>query len=132
MRLIPALARHLAAYVELFAAETVHALSDLKRKMLGALVLLVAGSIMLLLACLWAIAATWDGPHRIQTIAGLCLGFGVVALVGLWVALRGTPGPVPFEQLGHEWREDVARLASLSGSGDASPAPAGGEPRYVD
>lgn len=132
LRLVPALLRHIAGYAELFAAEAASALGGLRVQLLGIAVMLVAGSMMLMLACVWAIAATWDGPHRMQTIAGLCIGFGLATLVGLLIASRAGSGAAPpFERLSREWRHDLGRLAALTSVPQSTGATTA-EPGYVD
>src|SRR5579862_1574729 len=64
-RLAPAVLRHLIAYGELLCEETGDALRQSRRRALGLAVTVAAGVMALALACLWAIAASWDGPNRL-------------------------------------------------------------------
>ena len=115
LHLFPALLRHFVAYGDLFADEAADAARMLRRQLLGAAVVLTAGGIAALMACIWVIAATWEGPHRLQAIGALCIGFSLVALGGAWFANSGVlPGqPRPFERLHAEWRRDMAQLTAL-------------------
>jgi uncharacterized membrane protein YqjE len=142
LRLIPALLRHIVAYGDLFVEESSAAARSVRRQLLGVAVLLTAGGVAALMACVWVIAATWEGPHRMQAIGALCIGFAVVALIGAWYAKRGVlPGqPRPFERLHAEWRQDLTQLAtvypSLNDMDQAGAPPAGPtvtpERLYVD
>jgi uncharacterized membrane protein YqjE len=125
LRLIPALLRHVVAYGDLFADEAVEAVRGVRRQLLGLAVLLTAGGVAGLMACVWVIAATWDGPHRLQAIGSLCIGFVLIALGGAWYASSAErPGqPRPFERLHAEWREDLGQLAALYPSLDGIDQP---------
>jgi uncharacterized membrane protein YqjE len=113
-RLIPALMQHLVAYGDLLGDEAGEAVRQLRRQLLGLVLLLGAGAVSALMGCVWVIAAVWDGPHRLQTIGALCIGFALLALAGVWYARSAGAGrPRPFQRLGEEWREDLHELAAL-------------------
>jgi hypothetical protein len=114
-RLAPALLRHLFAYGELVRDEAGDALRLWRRQALGCALAVGAGLITLLMACVWVIAATWDGPYRLRAIGALGGGFAVIAAIGAWYASTGLrPGqPRPFERLRSEWNADLEQLSSL-------------------
>jgi hypothetical protein len=128
-RLAPALLRHLIGYGELLCAEAGDALRQSRRRALGLAVSVGAGVMALMLACLWAIAASWDGPNRLLVVGALCLSFALVSLIGIAYVRRAAPvGPAPFDRLKAEWRTDMRELAQLAPSleiAGQSPAPAG-------
>jgi hypothetical protein len=117
-RLAPAVLRHLIAYGELLCEEAGDALRQSRRRALGLLVTVAAGVMALSLACLWAIAASWDGPHRLAVVGALCFSFVIVALVGVAYARGAAPAgrAAPFERLRTEWRADMRELAQLDPS----------------
>lgn len=110
-RLAPALLRHLMAYGELLCDEAGDALRQSRRRALGLAVTVAAGVMALALACLWAIAASWDGPNRLLVVGSLCGVFVVVALIGAAYA-RGAVVR-PFERLRSEWKNDMRELVEL-------------------
>jgi uncharacterized membrane protein YqjE len=115
LRLLPALLRHVVAYGDLIVDEAAAAACELRRQLLGLAVALTAGGVAALMACVWVIAVTWDGPHRVQAVAALCISFALLAVAGAWYARSGIlPGqPRPFERLRAEWRADREQLAAL-------------------
>jgi hypothetical protein len=116
-RLAPALLWHLIGYGELLCEEAGDALRQSRRRALGLAVTVGAGVMALMLACLWAIAASWDGPNRLRVVGVLCISFSLVSLIGIAYARRATPaGPAPFERLKAEWRTDMRELAQLAPS----------------
>jgi hypothetical protein len=125
-RLAPAVLRHLIAYGELLCEETGDALRQSRRRALGLAVTAAAGVMALALACVWAIAASWDGPNRLFVVGTLCVSFIIVALIGAGYA-RGAIAsrrPAPFDRLRAEWRADLRELAELYPSlGLVPPAP---------
>ena len=114
-RLAPAVLRHLLAYGDLICDEAGDALRRSRRRTLGLAVAFAAGVMALSLACVWIIAASWDGPNRLAVVGGLCGIFAIVALAGACYARRAAlPGqPAPFERLRAEWRADRLELARL-------------------
>ena len=125
LRLIPVLLRHVAAYGDLLSDELLDELQELRRQLLGLALLLSAGIVAALIACLWVIALSWDGPHRLQTIGALCIGFSMLALSGAWYATSATAGgrARPFQRLSAEWREDLRQLAALYPPANGAAAP---------
>jgi uncharacterized membrane protein YqjE len=115
-RLAPAVLRHLIAYGELLCEETGDALRQSRRRALGFAVTVAAGVMALALACVWIIAANWDGPYRLVVVGALCGLFVVVALIGVAYA-RGAPlnasSQPPFERLRTEWQADLRQLSQL-------------------
>jgi hypothetical protein len=129
-RLVPVLLRHLVAYGELLSDEAVDALRELRRQLIGFAVLCTAGGVAALMGCVWIIGATWDGPHRLQAIGAMTIGFALLAASGAWYACSGRPPgrPRPFERLHTEWREDLRQLAALYPSlAGVDPSAAAGE-----
>lgn len=117
-RLAPAVLRHLIAYGELLYEETGDALRQSRRRAVGFAVTVAAGATALVLACLWAIAASWDGPNRLVVVGALCIAFVVVAVIAAaytrGTGLTGTTAP--FDRLRAEWRADMRELAALAPS----------------
>lgn len=117
-RLAPAVLRHLIAYGELLCEEAGDALRQSRRRALGFAVTVTAGVMALSLACVWAIAASWDGPNRLTVVGALCGCFVIIALVGA-AYTRGAVragGAMPFERLKAEWQADMRELERLDPS----------------
>lgn len=113
-RLVPALVRHVLAYGELLSDEAADAARELRRRLLMALIVIAAGALAALMGCAWVIAATWDTPHRLQAVGGLCIGFTALALSALWLGgARAHGRPRPFSRLSAEWHEDLRQLVAL-------------------
>jgi hypothetical protein len=114
-RLVPALLRHVVAYSDLLLVETAAAGRQWRRQLLGTAILVASGGVAGLMLCALIIAATWDGPHRLQAIGGLFGGFTIIALGGFWYARYGWVAEAhrPFERIAAEWREDLRQLAIL-------------------
>jgi len=125
-RLAPAVLRHLIAYGELLCDETGDALRQSRRRVVGYGVAVGAGALGIALGCLWAIAASWDGPNRLAVVGSLCATFIGIALVGAIYARAGIPSgrTPPFERLRAEWRADLRELARLDPSFSALPSQA--------
>jgi hypothetical protein len=117
-RLAPAVLRHLLAYGELLFEEGGVALRQSRRRALAVAVTAGAALISLSLACVWAIAVSWDGPNRLVVIGALCLGFLLVALIGAACASGAiaVSSATPFERLRAEWHADMRELAQLEPS----------------
>jgi hypothetical protein len=122
----PALLRHASAYAELLIAETGDALRQWRRRAVGAAVAAGAAMMALALGCVWIIAANWDGPNRLNVVAGLCAAFVLIAFVGVIYARGGRVAgqPLPFERLAKEWQADLQEITSLERNLDLSEVPA--------
>lgn len=114
-RLMSALIRHFAAYVDLLYEEAGDAARLWRRQLLGLAVVLMAGTVAVLMGCVWLIAAAWAGPYRMDVIGALCVTFVLIAAGGIWYAITGVaPGQSrPFERLREEWREDLRELGPV-------------------
>ena len=122
-RLSQALLRHLFAYGELAYEEGVLAAQRVRRRLVGLVIACIAGMLALLMGCVWVLAATWDGPNRMLAVGALCIGFLLIAIIGIAYALGGPRRP-PFQQLRTEWHRDLQEIGRLDPTlvGDA-PSP---------
>jgi len=111
-RLLQTLLRHVFAYGELAYEEGVIAARRLRRRLLGAAIACMAGMLALMMGCVWVIAATWDGPNRMLAVGALCIGFLLVAIIGIAYAAGGG-ARAPFEALRAEWHADLPEIARL-------------------
>ncbi len=123
-RLAVAVLQHLIAYGELLYEEGTEAARRLRRGIIGFALAALAGFIALELACLWIIAATWDGPNRLTAVGALCVGFVLIAVICSAYAsgARAADGGKSFQRAREEWRADMQALAALdptlTGSGE--------------
>lgn len=116
-RLAPAVLRHLLAYGDLLGEESIDALRQLRKQVIGILIAVLTGTMAVALGCAWAIAAAWDGPHRLTVIGALCIGFVLItALACLYVMTEPPNGRQPFDRLAAEWQADRRMLATLDPS----------------
>jgi len=103
----PILARQAAAYLELAAEDLARARRSLATALVVAGVVALSALIVVLMACLAILAATWDTPYRLTAIA--CMGGGALAIGGLalWYGAREIAGrPELFSLVRHEWQKD--------------------------
>jgi hypothetical protein len=125
-RLAVAVLQHLIAYGDLLYEEGIEAGRRLRRGAIGLALAAAAGFIALELACLWIIAATWNGPNRLTAVGALCIGFAVIAVIcSAYAGGAQAPGGVKsFQRVRDEWRADMQELAALdsrlTGSSEAS------------
>jgi hypothetical protein len=110
-RLARALLGHAFAYAELLCQELDAAVRTARRRLLGAVLALIAALMALLMGCVWVIAATWDGPDRLLAVGALCIGFALIAFV--CGAYAGGAGAQPFARLRAEWHADIEEIARL-------------------
>ncbi len=121
-RLALAVLRHLSAYGELLYEEGGEVARRLRRGLISFAIAAVAGFIALELACLWIIAATWNGPNRLTAVGALCIGFAVLAVISTAYAsnVQSAGGRRPFARVRAEWRADMEELAALEAGVNAS------------
>jgi hypothetical protein len=114
-RLARAALQHLIAYGELLCEEGAEAGRRLRRSAIGLALAAAAGFIALELACLWIIAATWNGPNRLTAVGALCIGFAIIAVIcSAYASGAQTAGGVkPFQRVRDEWRTDMQELAAF-------------------
>ncbi len=121
-RLALAVLRHLIAYGELLYEEGGEVARRLRRALIGFAIAAVAGFIALELACLWIIAATWNGPNRLTAVGALCIGFALLAIISMAYASKAQKagGRQPFARVREEWRTDMDELAAFEAGVNAS------------
>jgi len=110
----PLVARHFAAYLELFADEAGELGSYLARRVAAVIAALLALSFTLAMACVWILNAVWDTPWRQAGIVGLLLVFAVAAIAAWITAVRRpVAGWTPFHRLRSEWALDEQLIVEL-------------------
>jgi hypothetical protein len=122
-----AVLQHLIAYGDLLYEEGIEAGRRLRRAAIGLALAAAAGFIALELACLWIIAATWNGPNRLTAVGALCIGFAVIAVIcSAYASGAQAAGEVkPFQRVRDEWRADMQELAALDSTLSGSSAVSG-------
>ncbi len=124
-QIAPLVARHIAAYVELAAADAQQQAQVLSRKLIAAAVALLGGMFALLLMCVWIVVAAWDSPWRSQVLIALILLFAAVAAIAALVATRRSDAATETHSvLQTEWVSDQNLIQELSGKTADAIAPA--------
>jgi uncharacterized membrane protein YqjE len=124
-QIAPVVARHVAAYVELAAADAKQQALLLSRRLMAAAVALLGATFALLLSCAWIVATVWDSPWRSQALAALIMLFVVTAAVGALIATRrGDAASETRSNLQTEWTSDQNLIQELSGKAADAGAPA--------
>lgn len=121
--LVPAVLRHLEAYAEIVGEDARDAASAVARRLLALLLAAAASFIALLMACVWLLALTWDGPWRAWTAAGLALAFaaGAAALAIPVLRRRTKPEEQLFPRVRQEWGRDRVLIdRALNGADHAA------------
>jgi uncharacterized membrane protein YqjE len=106
--------RHAGAYGDLIADDVGSAVDAFGRRLWVAVILVAAASFAVAMACLWAVAASWDTAARLWAIGGL---FAVFVLVAAWalLTLRRLSGDARelLSRTGAEWQKDRLLLEEL-------------------
>lgn len=110
----PIVARHFAAYLELFSDEATELGAQVARRVAAVVAALLALSFALAMACLWILNAVWDTPWRQAGIIGLLLVFAAAAIAA-WITAVRRPvnGWAPFHRLRSEWTLDQQLIVEL-------------------
>jgi uncharacterized membrane protein YqjE len=111
----PIVARHLAAYAELVAADVVVLAKDSARRLVAATVAVLSAIVALLISSAWIAAVAWATPWRATVIGALILLFTVVAVIGAWFAARRQSATAnAMTHCPTEWANDRAWIRKLS------------------
>jgi uncharacterized membrane protein YqjE len=114
-KVAPVAVRHLAAYVDLAAAESANAVAAMKPRLMGYALTFIAALFTLLMGCLWIMIAVWDTAWRGATAGILFAAFLLLTIGGALYASRGwLPGTRPFEHLRSELERDTRLLIDLT------------------
>jgi uncharacterized membrane protein YqjE len=124
-QIAPLVARHVAAYIELAAADARQQARLLSRRLIAAAVALLGTLFAVLLSCAWFVAAVWDSPWRSQAFAALIMLFAVIATVAALIATRRDDAIAETRaNLQTEWTSDQNLIHELSGKTADATAPA--------
>jgi len=110
----PIVARHFAAYLELFADEAAELGTHVARRVVAIIVALLALSFTLALACVWVLNAVWDTPWRQFAIVALLVVFAAATAVA-WITATKRPVAAQgaFHRLRTEWTLDQQLIVEL-------------------
>lgn len=105
---VPALLRHLTAYVELAAWDLAQARRRLAARLIAFLIVAACLFFAVLMGCIAVLALTWDGPHRVSAIAWMGGGFLALAVIALIYRSSLARASEPFlGSVREEWRKDA-------------------------
>lgn len=103
----PVVARHFAAYLELFADEAAELGSHVAKRVLAMVIALLSAGFAVAMACVWILNAVWDTAWRQVGIAGLFIVFVAGGVFALVIAFRRAGNEQkPFNRLRSEWDQD--------------------------
>jgi uncharacterized membrane protein YqjE len=118
-KVVPVAVRHLAAYIDLAAAESANALAVMRPRLLGYALTFIAALFTLLMGCLWIMIAVWDTAWRGPTAGLLFAAFMLLTIIGVLYASRAwLPGTRPFERLRSELERDQQLLSEMTAERD--------------
>ncbi len=83
---------------------------EIAKATVGAALSVASGLIFCSFLSVAVIVSAWDGAHRNTAAWLVCASWGVLALLGIWVARRALSGPAPFRLVGHALSRDYATL----------------------
>jgi uncharacterized membrane protein YqjE len=110
----PALLRHLVAYAELAGQDLEQTKTDIRARLIAAIVLLICVFFALMCGCLVVIALTWDTSNRVAAIAWMGGSFLLVAIVCGLYRSKIVGGQAPFlSTVRREWAEDRVILEKI-------------------
>ena len=106
--------RHADAYGDLIADDLGFAYAACVRRLWAGVVLVAAGMFSVEMACVWAIAVTWDTPRRVWLIGALFGVFVFTSVIAFLVvkALENQPRGV-LTKTRLEWEKDRLLLGDL-------------------
>jgi uncharacterized membrane protein YqjE len=105
--------RHVGAYTDLILSDAEEARREAGRRVWASALMATAMMFALAMACLLLIAATWDTPARLWTVAGLLCVFLVLSVVA-YSRLRGLGARIPlFARTAREWEKDRHLIEQL-------------------
>ena len=111
---LPALLRHLEAYIELAGEDLARARRESAHRFLALAV--AAGGLFFsaFLGCAAVVALTWDTPHRLAAILGMGAFFlGVAAAAMIYRARAARERPPFLASVREEWRRDRVILERI-------------------
>lgn len=115
----PVVARHFAAYLDLFADDAAELGAHVAKRMIATLVALLALSFTIAMACVWILSAAWDTPWRQIAIASLFVVFAAATVAAWFTAVRRPEVDwSPFNRLRAEWTLDEQLIAELMAGKD--------------
>jgi hypothetical protein len=106
--------RHAGAYGDLISDDMSCAYNAISRRLWAGVVFSGAVVFSIAMACVWAIAITWDTPARLWLIAGL-FGLFVLTSATAFLVLRVLQGQWQglLPKTGSEWQKDRLLLDDL-------------------
>jgi hypothetical protein len=83
---------------------------EIVKAVVGAAVSAVAGLFFCCFLSIAVIVSMWDSTHRTLVAWLVCGGWGLLAVLGIWIARRALLGPLPFRFVAHELSRDYDSL----------------------
>ena len=118
---MPALLRHLEAYVELVGEDLARARRESAENFVALAVIAAGLFFSALMGCAAVVALTWDTPRRLAAILGMGLFFLVVAAAAMVYRARAARERPPFLiSVREAWREDRVILERILSDKDPS------------
>lgn len=114
------MARHFAAYLELFADEAAELSARLAKRMALIITAFLSASFALAIGCVWILNAVWDTQWRLFGIVGLFAVFTAGAIVAVIIALRRPVNQSAFHRLQSEWNQDQQLILEFMESQDST------------
>lgn len=106
--------RQAGAYTDLILSDLDVSSGLVRRRVAFGAVAVLAFQLALVMACALLVALSWDSAYRLWVIAGLMLGFAVVAVASVWrLAVLDAGAPGVLAQTAREWAKDRRLLEEL-------------------
>jgi uncharacterized membrane protein YqjE len=106
--------RQAGAYTDLIRGDLDVAKGLLRQRLTMASIAGLALQLAAVLACVWAIAISWDTAARLWVIGGLFAGFALVAVLALWrLNALNAQAPTLLGHTAREWEKDRQVLEEL-------------------
>jgi hypothetical protein len=97
------------------ARDDLHQFRDeIVKASVGASISAAAGLIFACSLSVAVIVSAWDSPHRTAVAWGVCSGWGILALGGLWYARKAISGPPPFQLTAAALARDYTSLLAVA------------------
>jgi uncharacterized membrane protein YqjE len=106
--------RQAGAYTDLIRNDLDVAAQLLRQRLTMASIAGLALQLAAVLACVWAVAISWDTAARLWVVGGLFAAFALVAILALWrLNVLNARAPTLLGHTAREWEKDRRVLEQL-------------------